>query len=195
MGFFFEKSTEVLRPTSCAGVEEELGPRPGRERMRESMFRSWAAGSTTCPTPSSPRELWRSAPTAPTASGEALGQQCAQARGESCGDPRASTRGFRSAAELHKEGKVPCLVPSCGSLAPGPCHHCPHITKPGQLEELPRLLTGGDLRRRLHPSSHSLMFRDAKFDERKQDEQQQHLPNSSGSSWELPSPAAPLKSY
>lgn len=32
LGFFLEKSTEVLLPTSCAGVEEELGPRPGRER-------------------------------------------------------------------------------------------------------------------------------------------------------------------
>lgn len=29
LGFFLEKSTEVLLPTSCAGVEEELGPRPG----------------------------------------------------------------------------------------------------------------------------------------------------------------------
>lgn len=28
LGFFLEKSTEVLLPTSCAGVEEELGPRP-----------------------------------------------------------------------------------------------------------------------------------------------------------------------
>lgn len=32
LGFFLEKSTEVLLPTSCAGVEEELGPRPGRGR-------------------------------------------------------------------------------------------------------------------------------------------------------------------
>lgn len=34
MGFFLEKSTDVLLPTSCAGVEEELGPRPGIKRRR-----------------------------------------------------------------------------------------------------------------------------------------------------------------
>lgn len=33
-GFFLEKSTEVLLPTSCAGVEEELGPRPAGGRRR-----------------------------------------------------------------------------------------------------------------------------------------------------------------
>jgi len=37
LGFFLEKSTEVLLPTSCAGVEEELGPRPGRERRRRQL--------------------------------------------------------------------------------------------------------------------------------------------------------------
>lgn len=37
LGFFLEKSTEVLLPTSCAGVEEELGPRPGRGRRRHRL--------------------------------------------------------------------------------------------------------------------------------------------------------------
>jgi hypothetical protein len=33
-GFFLENRTEVLLPTSCAGVEDMLGPRPGAERER-----------------------------------------------------------------------------------------------------------------------------------------------------------------
>lgn len=37
LGFFLEKSTEVLLPTSWAGVEEELGPRPGRQRRRHQL--------------------------------------------------------------------------------------------------------------------------------------------------------------
>lgn len=33
-GFFLENRTEVLLPTSCAGVEDMLGPRPGAEKER-----------------------------------------------------------------------------------------------------------------------------------------------------------------
>lgn len=53
MGFFFEKRTEVLLPTSCAGVEEVFGPSPERkerqveiaqdvknQNRRDKMFRS-----------------------------------------------------------------------------------------------------------------------------------------------------------
>lgn len=35
-GFFLENRTEVLLPTSCAGVEDMLGPRPGAEKEKES---------------------------------------------------------------------------------------------------------------------------------------------------------------
>lgn len=34
-GFFLENRTEVLLPTSCAGVEDMLGPRPGAEKERK----------------------------------------------------------------------------------------------------------------------------------------------------------------
>ena len=33
-GFFLENRTEVLLPTSSAGVEDMLGPRPGAEKRR-----------------------------------------------------------------------------------------------------------------------------------------------------------------
>lgn len=36
-GFFLENRTEVLLPTSCAGVEDMLGPRPGAEKERRKV--------------------------------------------------------------------------------------------------------------------------------------------------------------
>lgn len=47
LGFFLEKSTEVLLPTSCAGVEEELGPRPARGSRRAQLQTVGPQGSST----------------------------------------------------------------------------------------------------------------------------------------------------